>query len=448
MTSQKIVAIPLENLRVDLINPRHTPQPSQREAIAAIAFEQGNKLVNLAEDIVDKGLNPSELPLVIPDDEAGIFIVVEGNRRITALKLLASPQLLASIGLQKSISEKFKELQKRAGSNLPKTINCALLSREDANHWIQLKHTGENDGIGIVSWDGRARQRFRGTSPALQAIELVENTNLITEQTRKQLEKISITNVERILGTPDARRMLGVDVKNNQLVFIAPDEEALGRLSIIITDIANKDIKVTDLDSKEQRVDYARKVASQPLPNAIDIDEKNKSGEAKPKPGTGRRISPDRKVLIPRSCKLTIPHSRLNKIYHELQKLSIDDHINACAVLFRVFIELSIDHYAKEKSISLKITPQPKPGTTVSLQSKDMSLREKIKTIYEYMENNNIADKAEMRGIKALYANRDHVLSVDGLNAYIHNKDFNPTPSDLKSNWDSIQKWVEYLWAI
>jgi hypothetical protein len=73
MTLQSIKSIPLENLIVDLFNPRHVTQPNQREALATIALDQGIKLANLADDIAEKGLNPSELPLVTPSEEKGMY---------------------------------------------------------------------------------------------------------------------------------------------------------------------------------------------------------------------------------------------------------------------------------------------------------------------------------------------------------------------------------------
>src|SRR5450756_2394312 len=115
MAAQTIMAIPLENLLVDQDNPRHAPQPSQRQALAAIAQERGEKLTNLAADIWEKGLNPSDLPLVTYGEQDGRYVVVEGNRRICALKLMASPQLLASLGLPKKMNDRFKEIVKSPG---------------------------------------------------------------------------------------------------------------------------------------------------------------------------------------------------------------------------------------------------------------------------------------------------------------------------------------------
>lgn len=448
MAVPNIQPIPLANLLVDLINPRHNQQPNQREAISTIAFDQGLKLVNLGQDIINRGLSLNDFPMVTPADEEGMYIVLEGNRRVAAMKLMASPPLLKSIGLPKNITMRFRDLHESA-SDIPSEVYCSVVDRDEARHWIEQKHTGENNGIGIVMWDGRQTQRFRGMSPALQAIELVEESNYVDDETKKKLQKIAITNVERILETPDARRFLGVDVQKGELVFTIPEEEALGRLAMVIGDIANKRIKVSDLDKKEQRVNYAKEISERPLPNAVGGSGGNSGdnggGTPSVKPSMPRRILPDRKFLIPKSCKLAIDQARINKIYHELQGMEVEKYTNSCAVMFRVFIELCLDHYGQAKKLSFKVTTAPKPPATQP-GSRDMSLREKIKAVYEYMESNSIADKNQLRGIKSLYANKDHVLSVDSLNAYVHNKDFHPKATDLKTDWDNIQPFVEKLW--
>lgn len=271
------------------------------------------------------------------------------------------------------------------------------------------------------------------------------------------MPKISITNVERILGTPEARKILGVDVKNGQLIFTSSDNEAIARLASVVSDVANKRVKVTDLDSKEQRVDYAHKIAAQPLPepgSQISSPPPTNTGITKPakKKKVGQNLSPDRRTLVPRQFKIAIQHTRINRIYHELRILNVDEFANSCAVMFRVFIELSVDHFAQINKIDLQVTPKPSGGAKANpppgaLKSREMYLREKISTIIEHLEKQNICSANDLRGIKSLVENRSHVLSVDSLNGYVHNKEYSPTPSDLKANWDSIQVFVERLWA-
>src|SRR5207249_2934573 len=71
--------------------------------------------------------------------------------------------------------------------------------------------------------------------------------------------------------------------------------------------------------------------------------------------GPGQKVRPvatDRRHLIPSSCKLAIPHPRLNEIYHELRRrLPVDSVPNSVGVLFRVFVEFSAEEFAKKHSI-------------------------------------------------------------------------------------------------
>jgi hypothetical protein len=442
--SGTIQPIPLQNLLIDLRNPRYDPRSSQRDALTKIAHDQAEKLINLAQDILDKGLNRSDIPMVTP--EGDIFIVLEGNRRVAALKLMSSPALIESLGLPQKLTKKFKELCDNAKDRLPTTIECVVTTREDANYWIQLKHTGENEGVGVVSWDGAASHRFRGNSPALQAIELVEKSEYIDQETRNKLEKIPITNIERILGTPDARDLLGVEVNNQQLTLKRPEDEALARLSIVISDIANRRKKVTDLDTWQQRVDYAQEVASRPLPKPYKPS--TTPSEPSQEEKGARRVAAGRKTLIPHQLKLVIPHTRINKIYFELQNLNVEKFINSCAVMFRVFVEMSVDDFAQRHKTQFTVPIKSKSSHGSKPKMVEMTLRQKLTTIADYLEKQGACNKHELHGVRSLVANRYHVLSVDSLHAYVHNKEYSPTPSDLKGNWDSIQVFVQKLWAV
>ncbi|MCC6191698.1 MAG: hypothetical protein IT318_21935 [Anaerolineales bacterium] len=441
------------DLLIDLENPRYDVISSQRESLATIAREQGAKLANLAEDIAVEGLNPSELLIVSETANPTQFIVLEGNRRIAAIKIASSPTLAQDLGLPPTLSKRYRAIYDRYGDSMPEEVPCAVLTREDSRNWIRLKHTGENDGVGIVNWDGRAKQRFRGSSPALQAIELVENSTYLDRATRAKLPEIAITNIERLFTTPEARQLIGVEVKNSQLFLTSPESEALGRLAIVVDDVANRRIRVSDLDSRQQRIDYAQDVASRKLPEAGGATVPGTSGGgAVSAPESGatkviRRYKPDRANLIPRQFRLAIPQARINRIYYELQRLDLERFVNSAAVLFRVFLELSLDDYAKRKRIKLKVARKPRSSAPLPTE-RDMTLREKLDTVASYLETKGFCEKTELRGIRSLVANRNHVLSVDSLNAYVHNKDYSPTVSDLRTTWDNIEVFVGRLWSM
>lgn len=53
-----------------------------------IVGDPRKEMINLANDIIKDGLNPFEMPIVCFDDELGKYVVYDGNRRITCLKLM------------------------------------------------------------------------------------------------------------------------------------------------------------------------------------------------------------------------------------------------------------------------------------------------------------------------------------------------------------------------
>jgi len=94
MTSPaELLEFPVEALNLNSHNPRfHTPTTSEKVALNAILNLSPAKLLNLARDIAQSGsLSPADLPIVVI--KQGQPVVLEGNRRVAALKLLRNPDL-------------------------------------------------------------------------------------------------------------------------------------------------------------------------------------------------------------------------------------------------------------------------------------------------------------------------------------------------------------------
>ncbi|KAB7745565.1 hypothetical protein GA707_06555 [Nostocoides sp. F2B08] len=88
---------PLSALRLDPENPR-IPETHRTKDTAELAtlLEMGFEAYTVAQSIVELGFFNAEPLIVIPSpDEAGAWIVVEGNRRLTALIGLAYPEIRA-----------------------------------------------------------------------------------------------------------------------------------------------------------------------------------------------------------------------------------------------------------------------------------------------------------------------------------------------------------------
>ena len=88
--------IDIDKLLLDVENPRLPAiAKNQREAISLMCRTRGKEILNLAEHVVENGFDPSTLMMVVPTKETPIqYIVVDGNRRLTALKILETPEIL------------------------------------------------------------------------------------------------------------------------------------------------------------------------------------------------------------------------------------------------------------------------------------------------------------------------------------------------------------------
>lgn len=471
-----IQRIPLAALALDLNNPRFEPQSSQINAIAIMVNSQADKLVNLAQDIIENGLNPSDLPYVMQETgEQSRFIVLEGNRRITALKILSTPEILSGIA-SPSLVQKFNRLGKHFEAERFEEIDCTVVAdREEADHWIESKHTGENDGAGIVMWSGQETARYRSRRKAklpanLRILDIVRTSGLISNEVKQRLPKLAITNLQRLIDDPYVRKCIGIDIVRNELLIDLTDLRTLRILSKIVKDLALKTINVSHIDNKGLRESYINDLVraidlspmketsekGQGLPkepndkqdNKFTLGEKatntdinsteqvsNNSGAiTKVNPGRSLPDSRKRPTLIPSKPPLRITDDRVNSIYKELRKLEVEHYPNAVAVLFRVFLELSLDVFIKRKTISL-----PNPRT---------NLKTKLDIVAKYLLNNGVMTVSEQQPInRALSEQRLLAVSITAYNAYVHNPDFSPIPSELKTTWDDLRPFFGHLWV-
>src|SRR5438552_5600127 len=114
----EMINLTLADLLIDAQNPRlPNPNEGQREALRALAEHLKRKLIVLAEDILEWGTNPGDPPYVIPlHDDRKRYLVLEGNRRLAALKALENPEPLSGAVDPKLFAE-FRELSKRYQSS-------------------------------------------------------------------------------------------------------------------------------------------------------------------------------------------------------------------------------------------------------------------------------------------------------------------------------------------
>lgn len=439
----KVQTIKITSLLLNIENPRFEKMESQRGSLDIMVSEQRDKLLNLAKDIVEAGINPGELTFVTPE-KGGMFRVLEGNRRIAALKLLNNPELLKD--KHKSFTKKIKVIAAEFKKKQIKEIQCVVFSNPlDADRWIKLKHTGENKGRGVVPWDYQQMLRFdakmkKKSSIGLQAIDFLKNCG--DKTLINKLPKVSITNLERLLSDKNIQEVLGIRVKDGMLETDYLKDEVHKGLVKIAHDIVDKKIKVKDIYTKDDRKKYIEKhFTDKVIPDKSKLAENSWQLGAfgqQGKPKKTRRsipLSTSREKIIPRDCVLSIKETKSNSIYLELKDLNVDTFVNAGAILLRVFIELSVDAFSDKCKLPLK-----------DKKNNSLKLNQKVQQVVHYMETNGIANKSELKGIQVAVSNKHSILSIDTFHSYVHNRHLTPIANDIKTTWDNIQVFMKKLW--
>ena len=436
-------------LLLDHLNPRNNIASSQREALQNILDDQDVKLAVLAEHVAENGLNPMDRLLVVKDAETSSYIVLEGNRRTAALKILTNPAVLTGLEVRPALQKRLEAVASTFDRKDVEPIAAfEVADREAGNRWIEQRHTGENGGSGIVSWLGVQRLRFSGNDPALQALDFVrQHGNLTDEQLNSIGESRFISTLDRLLSTPDVRTEIGLSIKDGKLLTTLPADEAIKPLRRIVLDLAEKRVNVTQLKKKDQQVAYVKKLDANARPDlskkgperpVLEIEASDFSKPVK-QTKNRRKLDPsDRKTVVPKGCNLVIPDNRFAQIFRELRTLKLDDAPNAIAVLTRVFLELSVEQYMTKNDIPL-VTLVP------GRQDIEKSLKKKVEETVAHMKSNGAAARDLQPVVRALSV-KHSPLNMDLLNAYVHNRHAAPSPGELRAAWDNAQAFFERIW--
>lgn len=441
----KIESIPLDNLLIDTDNPRlEGSLQDQRAAICAVAVNQGSKLAVLAKDIVEHGLNPSDSLIVTRfEEESRCFVVLEGNRRVAALKILENPDLISG-AVEDTVVSRFRKLSTQY-RDFVREVQCAVVSeRANATHWIELRHTGENDGAGIVRWGGKETARFRQRSgqkaPHLQVLDFLERRGDVNKET---CQRVPVTSLKRLLTNPYVRTKLGIDLRSGVVVTrVEDDNEVAKGLKRVVEDLASGNVRVKDIYTRDDRIKYIDTLPPEDLPDTSNLVSEFRQLESpsapqnQKQPSRTRKTAPSskkRSTLVPRGFTLFVDQPRINNIYRELKKLDIEEYSNAVSVLFRVFLELSADAYIKREQL----------GT-----DEKTALSKKLLGVADALKSQDKLDDQQLKPVRRA-AQKDSLLAstVTTMHQYVHNPYFSPAPSDLRATWDSLQIFIEAIWS-
>lgn len=417
--------LPLGLLEVNRANDRHGELENETAAIAWLFKEREQQMRNLTKDIVDQK-QIYELPLVCPDVER--FVVFDGNRRVTCLKLLEDPRRAPTVELQ----EFFKEQRSLWTGDFPKNIQCQVeADRDRIDEILFRRHTGSQNGVGQSNWDDRMKATFvartgkgGGPSVAEEIEQRLANAGLLPSR-----RKLPRSTLNRLLSAEPFRNRVGVSMKGGRFEFTHDEQATLGALARIARDLASREVvlgHLWDVDGKEAYLNRLESEGVLPGPGQLAaVTAKDPPKQTKVKP-TVRAAPTIRSTLIPpKEFGLTWPGrlQRHHQIWEELQfHLDLRKHPNAISVLLRVLIELALENYIKSANV-------------VVHENDKLAMR--LEKVGQHLLSAGQIDHKQLDVLRK-FRQGDKLVSADTLNRYVHSPNFAPSPEHLASMWDSL----------
>ncbi|WP_420615094.1 hypothetical protein [Candidatus Palauibacter sp.] len=474
-----MAAKPTKTVRVGnlLLDPKNTriPTAQQTDDQRALLHElvAHDKVWELAKSIASIGLFPTERMVVMPHGRK--YIVLEGNRRLAAIKLLFTPELAQT----SSDVRKYKRLARQMDLTPLTSIDVvvvenrlaaariiAALHTKPARHswkpgqkaqfYRDMVETGltpqeVSEEIGVT--EGEVRRSLR--SEILYRIAQTFDDLPAAIQTGLNSRQFAFTTLERFLERTAGQEFLGIKPDNTHGIrgFVHPDRFR-AVLTKIVTDIITLPGLTRQINTERDMREYAKKAEGD-----IPATETKGSftpgsflGDAEPKPEPATPPKSKRKrrrstSVIPNDFECTVHEPKVSALFGELKNINVRTQRNSSGVMLRVLLDVALwCFYKSTKQDAAVIAHYDKNR---HYRKRNSNWTPSLRQLLSFGIENHIfpgmtAD--EYKSLKTLLArDANWSATIDVLNEYTHNPQVQPTTQEVHAVWERAQPLLKII---
>lgn len=455
------------NLHLDDRNPRLGREFSARapQQVIQYLFEH-DKAMDVAESIATRGYFPNEPLLAIKEDDR--LVVVEGNRRLAALKALLEPGILED-SYHRKISRLSRRIDRSQITEVPVTI---APNRRATDRQVSGRHVGtpvlawraENrasfildkiaegydnddlrDELGFNPTDIQHARQTRAIAEMARSLDLPDEIKAKLDNPRAKV----FSTIERVIDSKVGRDYLMISPDpEHGLKGNTSKKEFVKGFSKLVSDIVLKKVSSRSLNKSEDIENYFK---TSWAPNELPIKQKgsfvpsditkDKPSAAPSKHTTTAKAKKTKSALttvLPKDLRIRYGNERLVDIRSELVKLRRVDYPNAGAVLLRVFLELSIIDYLKrtKKLDPLIARLEKKDSRPLMYGVPNMKqLVPEITDIAKKKLTHHEANSVE----KALKYNAAAPFTLSDMHSFVHQAGELPNDRDILQFWMRLE---------
>lgn len=452
------------SLHLDAKNPRLGRETSSRapREIIQYLFEH-DKALEVAESIASRGYFPNEPLLAI--EENGRYVVMEGNRRLAALKALREPGLLEG-SQQRQVERLSRRItDQETLATVPVTVapNRRATDRQIAGRHIGtpvLAWQAENrasfildklaegydndelrDDLGFTLVDIQQARQTRAIADMARSLDLPEEVKAKLDNPRAKL----FTTLERVFDSSVGRDYLKIEPDSDHgLRGTTTKNEFVRGFKKLVTDVALGRQSSRTLNTNDNIQAYFESWDAEDRPanrrgSFIPSDVIKGKSVASPSRKLEPATTPNKskqasKTVLPRDFKIRFGNDRLIDIRRELTKLKRKDYPNAGAVLLRVFFELAVINYLERTGELPRIIEQLEKKEGRKLPFGVPTMKQLVPEITRIAKLRLTASESK-KVEKAIRYDAAAPFTISDLHAFVHS-------SDLPSERDILQFWL------
>lgn len=198
--------VAISDLLLDAENPRlAASHHGKSQEDLAVILEMGFDAFAVAESMARHGFFPSEPLIVIHSDQAGKYVVIEGNRRLTALLGLTRPDIRKEFASPERWEQLARKSAVQGNAKVPVVIAA---SRQACTPVVGFRHIS-----GILQWSPYAQ--------AMYVASLVDGAGLTFDQVHQEIgiDKRDVANLYREQAIAKQAQRLGIPTGNLEASF-------------------------------------------------------------------------------------------------------------------------------------------------------------------------------------------------------------------------------------
>ncbi|NOT75729.1 MAG: hypothetical protein HOP08_12455 [Cyclobacteriaceae bacterium] len=430
----------------------------QSDLIHFFVAKSDFKIKQLVEEIV-KDLDLPQLEKLVVWSDGGSYIVLEGNRRLAAYKILSNPELVSDERLNKYLFTQ-SSVAKLDSSFL---LECIVTdNKNEGFRYIDRKHANNNNE---VNWQDTERSTYkvrRGSENHAEFIKIgiariVRQLDIPEEMKDQILGKGYVTTFFRLVTTGPAKAEFRFEVDEKGALTVR-DVDFKEKLKVIIHNVLRKkDFNDNEIDSrslnktdkiesyiKSVKIEDAKKVDAEIKNNTVEdifgnktvsITPGGKPPKATDKPIALRSRPQPTGLFTSVDIPFRIGNSNLRLLYEELRDIDVAQFPNATHDLLRSFLECSLIAFFKKNNEYEKIQKNAKHNPT---------LGEMLSHIVNG-KCTSITDQNLIETIDQVKTDYDKPYSLERLHMINHNENWVSTERDVRVAWAKLEGLFKIL---